>query len=226
MVGNVTGGEWIGILGIDRGRRSRSWGCQLPRETWWILTSIRSSTLISPGLSPMRHRSSDPSSMGSILRSLRCHVSWRKVGYKASTYQHETLYAFCHILGEFGNGYGARRATEILCWDLSAPLSITWPLKKRCETMKKKWSNVLTNLESDGNAGSTTLEHDLLTVDEVPDPWMQGIVEWNSTLAGGMFHMKVDRSFEQDVLHIALAVAGSVRLVHGLGNEGSSTIWM
>ena len=47
-----------------------------------------------------------------------------------STYQHETLYAFCNILGKFGDGYGARRTTKILCWDLSAPLSITRPLKK------------------------------------------------------------------------------------------------
>jgi hypothetical protein len=35
--------------------------------------------------------------------------------------------------------------------------------------MKKKWSSVLTNLEPDGNAGTTTLKHDLLTVDKVLD---------------------------------------------------------
>lgn len=59
--------------------------------------------------------------------------------HKASTYQHETLDAFCHILGEFGDGYGTRRATEILCWDLSAPLSITRPLKKsNVRQLKKK----------------------------------------------------------------------------------------
>ena len=98
--------------------------------------------------------------------------------------------------------------------------------KEKCETMKKKKEkkgSVLTNLESDGNAGSTSLKHDLFTVDKVLDPRMQCIVEWNSTLAG-VFHIEVNGSFELDVLHIAFAVAGSVWLVHGLGNEGSGTI--
>ena len=55
-----------------------------------------------------------------------------------STYQHETLYAFRHIFGEFGNRYRAGRAPKIFCWDLSAPLSITRPLKKICETANKE----------------------------------------------------------------------------------------
>ena len=54
----------------------------------------------------------------------------RKDTKASSTHKHEALYTFCHILGEFGDGYGARRATEIFCRDLSAPLSVTWPLKK------------------------------------------------------------------------------------------------
>ena len=61
----------------------------------------------------------------------------RKDRHKAKTYQHETLYAFRNILGEFGNSYGARRATEILCWDLSAPLSVTWPLKKKRKDVRR-----------------------------------------------------------------------------------------
>ena len=94
-----------------------------------------------------------------------------KKGRKTSNYQYETLYTFCYILGEFGNCNGARRATEILGWDLSAPLSITRPLnKKRCEAMNKEKTRVLTDLEPDGNAGSTTLKHNLLTVDKILDP--------------------------------------------------------
>lgn len=85
-------------------------------------------------------------------------------------YLHEALYAFCNILGEFGDGYGARRATEILCWDLSAPLSVTRPLTKRYEAMKRRTGARLTDLKSDGNTRTTTLEHDLLTVHKVLDP--------------------------------------------------------
>jgi hypothetical protein len=48
-------------------------------------------------------------------------------------------------------------------------------------------------------------------------------MERNSTLAR-MFHKEVDGSFKKDILDVAFAIADSVRLVHGLGNEGTGTI--
>jgi hypothetical protein len=67
---------------------------------------------------------------------MSCQI--KKERRKASNYQHEALYAFRNIFGEFGGCDGTRRAAEILCWDLSTPLPITWPLRKKCETMKKE----------------------------------------------------------------------------------------
>ena len=39
-----------------------------------------------------------------------------------------------------------------------------------------------------------------------------------------MFYNEVDGSFQKDVLDVALAVTGSMRLVHELGDEGSGTL--
>ena len=88
-----------------------------------------------------------------------------------NNYLHETLYTFCYIFGKFGHRDRARRTTEILCRDLSAPLSVARPLKERCKTMKKKIGTVLlTDLQSDGDAGTSTLEYDMLTIGKVLDP--------------------------------------------------------
>jgi hypothetical protein len=80
------------------------------------------------------------------------------------------MYTSCHVLSKCGNDDRARRATEILCWDLSVPWSITRPLKKRCEIIKRKnWSSIFTDPNSDGNIGTTSLE-ELPTVGKVLDP--------------------------------------------------------
>jgi hypothetical protein len=50
-------------------------------------------------------------------------------------------------------------------------------------------------------------------------------VKGNSALAG-MFHIEINGRFEQDVLDIAFAIAGSMWLVHELGNVGSGTLGM
>lgn len=142
-----------------------------------MLTRMRSSSLMSLGPIPTFHLRSASSSRGLPLLSLKIYnhsISGRSTESEQCTYVDEALNTFCHVFGKFGPCDWSRRATEVLCRNLPAPLAVARPLRYRISTALLE-RNRSSHFEADGYAWTTALEDGLVTVLETLHSRVQSI---------------------------------------------------